>query len=105
MRWLILALACLATMSCKTVSQLKAQSPDQNNTTELVNSYDGAADSQDSLPDCTPELAGSLFWVRSDKAGYDCSTAGEWVVRTNATQPDTEAEGENGFGPRSVHGP
>lgn len=82
----ILALG-LPTSACKTV--MKAQSVEQSEI-EMATAYDGAADSIDSLPDCISELAGSLFWVRSDKAGYTCSTSGEWTANRDLAAPPSE---------------
>jgi hypothetical protein len=85
-----LVLGCFSLAACETTGQMKAQTPNSPESADLVSNYDGETDSIDSLPDCTPELAGSFFWVRSDKAGYDCSTAGDWVVRPSSNVPGTE---------------
>lgn len=89
MRWYFVALVALvlSASACKTV--MKAQSLEQSEI-ETAAAYDGAADTIDSLPDCTPELAGSLFWVRSDKAGYSCTTGGEWTVNRELAAPSSE---------------
>lgn len=89
MRFCFLAIAGLGLFACKTTTTMKARTIDSTET-EPVSTFDGATDSIDSLPDCTPELAGSLFWVRADKSAYDCTTAGEWVARPNLDAPTTE---------------
>ena len=67
--------------------------------------YDGTADAMDSLPDCQAEIAGSTFWVRSERSAFECNTTGEWKVRQAAVEPeDAAAEDaeEASWGPRSA---
>ncbi len=68
--WLSLTLACRTTNSSET-SQL-IENP----------IYDGSAEAMDSLPDCGAELLGTLFWVRENNTGFECTADGKWTVRS-----------------------
>ncbi len=66
-------------------------------------SYDGSADDMDSLPDCSPDTQGSLFWVKSKNTAFECDKSNEWKARKNAKKPDDEiSEEEDGVSPRIV---
>lgn len=64
--------------------------------------YDGTADSMDSLPDCIPELEGSSFWVREKKGAFDCTAAGEWKNRQSAKKPEDADEQPGAWMPRMI---
>ncbi len=52
--------------------------------------YDGSADDMDSLPDCSPDTQGSLFWVKSKNTAFECDKGNEWKAKKNAKKPDDE---------------
>ncbi len=85
MRWPLLVLS-LMIVSCTSTGS--------GSRSDDVPSYDGTADTMDSLPDCGPDLVGSIFWVRSAKAAFDCTQSGEWRGRKSAKGPQEESEGE-----------
>ncbi len=53
--------------------------------------YDGSAESLDSLPDCSPESLGTLFWVREIKTGFECMTGTGWTIRSFKSPDDESA--------------
>lgn len=57
-------------------------------------SYDGSADSMESLPDCGPETSGSLFWVKEKNGAFECLKSNEWKQKKNARKPDDVIEEE-----------
>ncbi len=78
--------------SCRTTSD----KPADGAATE-VPEYDGSADSTETLPDCSPEMVGSQFWVRQAKTAYECAQEGKWEARGHEDPDDPK-----NFGPRSI---
>ncbi len=75
-------------------------SPNANKSEEVEPlAYDGILDEMDSLPDCNAETVGSLFWVRTLKAGFECKADRQWLKR------GTLAPEDNDFGPRDLPAP
>ena len=72
---------------------LACQTPQQQGDEPLA--YDGILQEMDSLPDCNEETEGSLFWIRSQKSGFECSASHQWEKRGTTEPEDTE------YGPQS----
>ncbi len=79
--WILLA-------ACQT-----SQKAGQGNSEPLA--YDGILEEMDSLPDCNEETLGSLFWVRNQKTGFECTIDKQWSKRGTVEPDDVD------FGPRS----
>ncbi|RZA25744.1 MAG: hypothetical protein EOP10_05925 [Proteobacteria bacterium] len=59
-------------------------------------SYDGNVDGMDSLPDCSPDSQGSIFWVKDKNGAFECMKDNQWKKRANAKKPDDAEDEESG---------
>ena len=77
------ALSTVACLACQTngVSPLDNGEP---------LAYDGILEEMDSLPDCNEETQGSLFWVRTQKSGFECGTDKQWNKRGTVEPEEVE---------------
>jgi hypothetical protein len=98
MRLMLLVSFPIALSACKTSSR-----PPIMPTGEVMEEavYDGFADTDDALPDCTPEMVGSRFWVRTVRQAVECTVDGQWSLR-NIQAPDEDDEVEQPFQPRTI---